>query len=110
MEIITKKENRSYGIKIEAREGEEVLGWAYLYIMYNELHSEPFGFMEDVFVKEEHRGKGLGTKIIERLIEEAKKEKCYKLIGNSRYERPKVHSMYEKMGFKDHGKEFRMDL
>jgi GNAT superfamily N-acetyltransferase len=110
MEITTTKENKSFAIKIEAKEGGEVFGWAYLYIMYNDLHKEPFGFMENVFVKEEHRGKGLGTKLIEKLIEEAKAQKCYKLIGNSRYDNPRVHTMYQKMGFKNHGKEFRIDL
>src|SRR3989344_5641006 len=110
MEIITKKENISFRIKFEAKEGEKILGWAYLYIMHNDLHKEPFGFMENVFVQEEHRGKGIGKKLIESLIQEAKKQGCYKIIGTSRYERSEVHSMYEKFGFKDYGKEFRMDL
>lgn len=110
MEIILRKENKSYRIKFEAKEGEILLGWAYLYVMYNDLHEEPFGFLENVFVNEEHRGKGIGTKLIENAISEARRQNCYKLVGTSRYGRPEVHALYEKIGFKDYGKEFRMDL
>ncbi len=110
MEITTSKINTSAGMKIEAKENGKVLGWAYLYIMHNDLHKEPFGFMENVFVLEEHRSKGIGKQLIERLIEEAKNQNCYKLIGTSRHERPEVHAIYEKFGFQDRGKEFRMDF
>ena len=110
MEIVSYKIDKSSGVKIEAREDGKILGWAYLYIMHNDLHKEPFGFMENVFVHEKYRGKGLGTQLVQRIIEEAKRENCYKLIGPSRYGKPAVHALYEKIGFKDHGKEFRIDL
>ena len=110
MEIISKKENTSLRIKFEAKEGGTLLGWAYIYIIYNDLHKEPYGFLENLFVEEEHRGRGVGKKLIENLIKEARAQGCYKLIGTSRYDRPEVHAMYEKIGFKDYGKEFRMDL
>lgn len=110
MEIIFKKENRSYAIKIEALEKGEILGRAYLYIMFNDLHREPLGFLEDVFVKAENRGRGIGSKLVEAAITEAKKQDCYKIICASRYNNPKVHALYQKLGFKDWGKEFRIDL
>lgn len=98
-----------HGIKffVEA-DGREV-GRAFLYILKNS-HDQPFGFMEDVFVDESFRSQGLGRKLVEELIKTAKKNKCYKLVGTSRHERLKVHELYLKLGFKDWGKEFRMDL
>ena len=110
MDIKSNREDKSYAIKITAEENGEVLGRASLYIMFNDLHKEPFGFLEDVFVEEKNRGSGIGTKLVNEVIAEAKKLNCYKLICTSRYEKPKVHALYEKLGFKDHGKEFRMDL
>lgn len=83
---------------------------AYLYILKNDLHDQPFGFMEDVFVREDYRGQGLGTKLILELIKAAKESNCYKLVGTSRCGRPKVHNWYLNFGFKDWGKEFRMDF
>jgi len=110
MEIILNKENKSYAVKVTAEENGTILGSAYLYIMFNDLHKEPFGFLENVFVKEENRGKGIGSKLVEAVITEAKRQNCYKLIGTSRYENPEVHTFYNKLGFKDYGKEFRIDL
>lgn len=107
---VQKKDLSAGGIKFfVAKDGKEIAR-AYLYIMRNDLHEEPFGFMEDVYVSEELRGQGMGTKIVNDLIEEAKRQGCYKLIGCSRHSRPKVHQLYERLGFKDHGKEFRIDF
>ena len=43
------------GKKISAREEEKEIGRTYLYFLYNEIHSEPFALIEDVFVEEEYR-------------------------------------------------------
>ncbi len=105
-----KETKQSRVIKITAEEGGKVLGRASLYLIYNDLHSEPYGLLEDVFVEETERGQGLGTALTKMIIDEAKAQGCKKLIANSRYSRPEVHKMYEKIGFKDYGKEFKMEL
>ncbi len=110
MDISLNKENKSYAIKVTAEENGVILGSAYLYIMFNDLHEEPFGFLENVFVKEGNRGKGVGSKLVEAVITQAKKQNCYKLICTSRNSNTLVHKFYDKFGFKDYGKEFRMDL
>ena len=89
--------------------GKEVAR-AYLYILKNDLHAEPFGFLEDVFVDESLRGQGIGTGLLKEIIKMAKDNQCYKIVATSRYERPKVHALYERLGFKDWGKEFRMNF
>lgn len=35
---------------------------------------------------------------------------CYKLIATSRTSRPKVHELYHRLGFTQHGVEFRIDF
>lgn len=109
MEIKQKKVSAG-GIKIFIEQDGKETARAFLYIMKNDLRERPFGFMEDVFVAEEYRSQGLGSKIVQELIKLAKQNNCYKLVGTSRYERPKVHGLYERLGFKDWGKEFRIDL
>lgn len=108
---IKQKEIGAAGIKfyIEDESGKEI-GRAYLYLMKNDLHENPFGYMEDVYVDESLRGQGIGTELVEELIKTAREHKCYKLFATSRYERTKVHALYEKIGFKDWGKNFRMDF
>lgn len=101
---------KSKGIKFFIKNGRREIARAYLYILQNDLHKEPFGLMEDVFVDRDFRERGIGTKLIQRVIKTAKKSGCYKLIATSRHSRPKVHKLYERSGFKNHGIEFRIDL
>ncbi|MEY4744540.1 MAG: hypothetical protein RL272_485 [Candidatus Parcubacteria bacterium] len=98
------------GVKITRVLKGKAVGRAYLYVLTNGLHDRPFGFMEDVFVEPEHRGGDIGTALVMRVIAEAKKRGCYKLVATSRHERDRVHALYLKLGFKDHGKEFRIDF
>lgn len=91
------------------RDGKEAAR-AYLFLMWNSLHDAPFGLLEDVYVDESLRGQGLGTEIVKEIISEAKARGCYKLIATSRHTRPRVHDLYVRLGFKDHGKEFRIDF
>ena len=83
---------------------------AYLYVMTNDLHAEPFGLLEDVFVDESQRGSGLGTALVKEVIAAAREAGCYKLVATSRAARPKVHELYERLGFANYGLEFRMNL
>jgi GNAT superfamily N-acetyltransferase len=108
MEI--KKEKKENAVRLSARENGEELGAMYLYLIRNDSHKEPYGFLEDVLVKEEHRKKGIGTLLVKEAIAEAKRNTCYKIIGTSRMEREQVHQWYEKLGFKKCGYEFRIDL
>lgn len=110
METSTEKKTDAYALKISFSENGARIAWAYVYILNNELHKEPFGFLENVFVEEAYRGKGLGSRLVKEAIAAAKKAGCYKLIGTSRDSKPEVHRFYERLGFKKHGAEFRMDF
>lgn len=108
--IIVEDKISNFGIKFILKNETNIIGRAYLYILYNDLHSEPFGFIEDVFIDEEFRGQGLGTKIINQIIKRAEELGCYKIIMTSRYSNEKVHKLYSQLGFEDRGKEFRLNL
>jgi GNAT superfamily N-acetyltransferase len=107
---IRRKEQPARGVRfsIEGADGE--VARAYLYIMTNDLHAAPFGLLEDVFVVESERGSGLGTTLVEEVVAAARTAGCYKLVATSRASRPKVHALYERLGFTNYGVEFRMDL
>jgi GNAT superfamily N-acetyltransferase len=95
-----------FSLKIDGKE----VGRARLYFIQNDLHDRPYALFEDLYVDEEARGFGYGTKIVQHVIETAKKHNCYKIIGTSRHGRKRVHALYEQFGFKDYGTEFRVDL
>ena len=106
---IEKKQNQN-ATRISALEGSKELGAMYLYLIKNDSHQEPYGFLEDLLVKEGYRGKGIGSALVKEAIAEAKRLGCYKLIGTSRLARKEVHHFYEKLGMKKYGFEFRLDL
>lgn len=108
MEI--RKETRQSAIRFSAIENGEELGAMYLYLIRNDSHKEPYALLEDLLVKEEHRKKGIGTALVKEAIAEAKRLGCYKILATSRMERENVHRLYEKLGMRRYGYEFRMDL
>ena len=108
--IIKQKKISVYGFKFFIKDGRQEMARAYLYILKNGLHQRPFGLVEDIFVVKSQRGRGLGTALVKTVITAARKNHCYKLIATSRYRRSEIHGWYKKMGFKDWGREFRMEL
>jgi GNAT superfamily N-acetyltransferase len=107
---IKKTDKQTQAIKLEIEENGKTVGRAFLYFIYNDLHAEPYGLLEDVFVDDSQRGQGTGTKLVEQIIEEARLGGCYKLIACSRNSRPQVQEWYKKLGFEDYGKEFKIEF
>jgi len=108
--MIEKQDIQSKGIKYSFKDenGTEI-AHAFLYLMKNELHDKPFGLLEDLYVHEDHRGKGLSKQIMQDLLNDAEKL-CYKLLCTSRFEKESIHEMYEKKyNFKKWGYSFRID-
>lgn len=109
MDIQTKTIQTS-GIKLFFLQDNREVARAYLYIMNNDLHQQPFALLEDLYVEEQFRGKGIGAQFVQQAIAEARSRGCYKLICTSRQGREELHQWYIKLGFTDHGREFRMDF
>ena len=107
---IDREERAARGIRFSIAGENGEVARAYLYLMTNDLHDAPFGLLEDVFVAESERGSGLGTALVNEVIAAAREAGCYKLVATSRASRPKVHELYERLGFANHGLEFRMNL
>ena len=86
---------------IVAMEEGNVLGYASIH--YIKKITRKSGIIEDVVVKENQRGKGIGKLLVKNLIEKAKKNNCDKIILSSS---EKNHKFYEKLGFQKN--EFEM--
>lgn len=93
----------------EERDGKEV-AHGYMYIIKNDFHDESYALFEYFSVDEAYRGQGIATELIQAMIDKARELGCYKILMQSRYGRDALHQFYEKMGFHDHGKNFRMNL
>lgn len=86
---------------IVALEKGNVIGYASIH--YIKKITRKSGIIEDVVVKENQRGKGIGKLLVNNLIEKAKKNNCDKIILSSSEKNLKF---YEKLGFKKN--EFEM--
>jgi len=86
---------------IVAMEEGNVLGYASIH--YIKKITRKSGIIEDVVVKENQRGKGIGKLLVKNLIEKAKKNNCDKIILSSSEKNLKF---YEKLGFQKN--EFQM--
>lgn len=83
---------------IAVRDGEKIIGMATGYL------AQKFGkkttFVEDVVVDETYRGQGLGQKVMEVLIQEAKKAGASQLYLTSGPDRVAAQKLYLRLGFK----------
>ena len=84
-----------------ALERGNVLGYASIH--YIKKITRKSGIIEDVVVKENQRGKGIGKLLVNNLIEKAKKNNCDKIILSSSEKNLKF---YQKLGFQKN--EFEM--
>ena len=107
---VDRRDLTAEGIRFSISAGGREVARAYLYLMHNDLHDAPFGFLEDVYVDESQRGAGLGTTLVREVMAAAREAGCYKLIATSRTSRPRVHELYRTLGFENYGLEFRMNL
>lgn len=83
-----------YSITLVSVDSNTVTGVASLHII--KKLTRTLGLIEDVAVNENYRGKGIGKKLVEKLIGIASEKSCDKTVLNSS---EKNSEFYEKIGF-----------
>lgn len=90
---------------------QEIVGTFALAIMDNLAHrGAPSGLIEDVVVKAEWQGKGIGKQMMQYAINYCRECGCYKVSLSSNLKRENAHKFYESLGFKKHGYSFSTEL
>lgn len=108
MIVATNVPSRSVRLTVE-RGGHEV-GHAWLYFIRSDLHSRPYGLLEDVWIDPHFQGNEHEMSLVRCVMRQAKDEGCYRLVVTSRTENEKVHELYKSLGFTIHGYEFQIDF
>jgi GNAT superfamily N-acetyltransferase len=81
------------GIILVARDDEKILG------MTNLLFTESTALGSKVAILDTSRGQGIGSKLIDYAISEAKKEGCKRITLLTDIENTKAQAFYQKKGF-----------
>ena len=83
---------------------QKLVGFGSLHLS-RKVRGGVIGFIEDIAILENYRGKGIGKLLLKKLITKAKEESCYKLVLECKAENSEF---YQKIGFKKSG--FSMSL
>ena len=99
-------ENENHIVHVAELDGK-IVGSTTLLIEQKFIHEGGFvGHIEDVVVKKEFEGQGIGMKLVLSLVDVANEKKCYKTILNCE---DTLIPFYEKIGFKQKSNEMRFD-
>ncbi len=89
----------------------KIIGTFALLIMDNIAHrGEPSSIVEDVAVKKEFQGKGIGKEMMKYAMIISRQKGCYKMVLSSHMRRIQAHKFYESLGFIKHGFSFCINL
>ena len=70
---------RRYAETLIAEDGDEPVGFALFFHNFSTFLAQPGIYLEDLFVKPEHRGRGVGRLLLERLAQIAVDRGCGRL-------------------------------
>jgi len=106
-EILKKiKQNPDHIIYV-AIDNKKIVGSTTLLIEQKFIHDGGLvGHIEDVVVRKDYEGKGIGIKLVTSMLERAKEKNCYKTILDCKDD---VKQFYERIGFKRESNGMRYD-
>ena len=106
-EILKKiKQNPNHIIYV-AIDNKKIVGSTTLLIEQKFIHDGGLvGHIEDVVVRKDYEGKGIGIKLVTSMLERAKEKNCYKTILDCKDD---VKQFYKRIGFKRESNGMRYD-
>lgn len=70
----------------------------------------PVALVEDVVVDPARQREGIGRRMMEFALEQAKESAAYKLMLSSNLRREEAHRFYDSLGFERHGYSFQVQM
>ena len=81
-----------------AENNGEIIGMALYYFVYYTWVGKAL-YLDDLYVKEAYRGKGIGKKLMQKMMEVARDEKCHRMRLQVLNWNSKAIDFYRKTGF-----------
>ncbi|OKH17950.1 GNAT family N-acetyltransferase [Hydrococcus rivularis NIES-593] len=76
----------------------EIIGFASYHYIYSTFLAQTCLWLNDLYIKPERRGKGIGTALIERLCQIAQENNCGRIDWTVSINNPKGIKFYERIG------------
>lgn len=92
-----KQEKDLFGCYVAETESGEITGMALYFFAYFTWVGKSL-YLDDLYVSPEHRGKGIGTALLDKIFEKAKSENCRRLRWQVIHWNTPAIKMYKKVG------------
>jgi len=92
------KEEKDYFNCYVAESGDEIIGMALYFFAYYTWVGKSL-YLDDLYVREKHRGKNIGSLLMQKMMEVAKAENCKRLRLQVLHWNDPAIEFYEKNGF-----------
>ena len=83
-----------------AMANDVAVGYVTFFFTYSTFLARRTLFLEDIFILEQHRGRGIGTQLFRFCVDEAKKEGCGRMEWTALDWNEPAHRFYESFGAK----------
>jgi AraC family transcriptional regulator of adaptative response/methylated-DNA-[protein]-cysteine methyltransferase len=93
--------DESVGTVYVAREAGRVVAMATLIYTISTAEGGTAALFEDLVVLPGHRGRGIGSSLVEFIIQEARKQGVLRLTLLTDMQNERAHALYRKLGFAD---------
>jgi GNAT superfamily N-acetyltransferase len=92
--------DKSHSIYVAENDFGQIVGYVSAHWLPYLFLNGPEGYLSELFIREEYRDEGIGTRLLETVKEEAKKRGCSRLLLlNSRKRESYQRSFYKKHGW-----------
>lgn len=93
-----------------AEDGNKIVGFATFSVRDVIRYPKKIAELDELFVLEDYRQKGVGKKLMEQIESKAKELNCYRIFIESHYDHKTAHNFYEKLGYTNYGYHFIKNL
>jgi GNAT superfamily N-acetyltransferase len=80
---------------------ENIVGFGSLTIKNSLWQAGLLGYIDEMVVDKEYRGRGIGSDLLEHIIRAARERGCRRVELDSAFDRKQAHKFYERKGFEN---------
>ncbi|HVN70363.1 MAG TPA: GNAT family N-acetyltransferase [Candidatus Binatia bacterium] len=99
--FLTERLARGECIVFFASTGGEVEGFITLYPLWSSWHCKRIWFLSDLYVRESSRKRGIGRRLVERVIAYAHETGASSVMVELPHREPHLREFYVRLGFRD---------